>query len=95
MVVSDEPGIYSEGMHGVRHENLLLCTDAGSNDFGNWLRFDSLSLCPFDTEPLIAEMLSPSEREWLNNYHASVYAALRPYLNDLDGQWLQRKTLAI
>ena len=95
MVTSDEPGIYREGMHGVRHENLLLCVSAGLNDFGTWLRFEPLTLCPFDTAPLLVEMLTPAEREWLNNYHAQVYATLRPYLDDFDGQWLQQKTTAI
>ena len=95
MVTSDEPGIYREGMHGVRHENLLLCEDAGTNDFGGWLRFEPLTLCPFDTEPLILEMLTPAEREWLNNYHAVVYSTLRPYLDDADGEWLRRKTEAV
>ena len=95
MVTSDEPGIYREGMHGVRHENLILCTDAGANDFGRWLRFEPLTLCPFDTEPLLADMLTPAERDWLNNYHAQVYAALRPFLDDFDGDWLQQRTRAV
>ena len=95
MVTSDEPGIYREGMHGVRHENLILCTDAGENDFGRWLRFEPLTLCPFDTEPLLADLLTPAERDWLNNYHAQVYAALRPFLDEFDGEWLQKKTAAI
>lgn len=95
MVTSDEPGIYREGMHGVRHENLILCTDAGENDFGRWLRFEPLTLCPFDTEPLLADMLTPAERDWLNNYHAQVYAALRPFLDDFDGEWLQKRTRAV
>ena len=95
MVTSDEPGIYREGMHGVRHENLLICVDAGSNDFGNWLRFEPLTLCPFDTEPLLVEMLTQAERDWLNNYHAQVYAASRPFLDEFDGEWLRRKTEAV
>ena len=95
IVTSDEPGIYREGMHGVRHENLILCTDAGENDFGRWLRFEPLTLCPFDTEPLLADMLTPAERDWLNNYHSQVYAALRPFLDDFDGEWLQKKTKAV
>lgn len=95
MVTSDEPGIYREGMHGVRHENLLLCVDAGSNDFGSWLRFDPLTLCPFDTEPLIADMLSPAERDWLNSYHSNVYSALRPLLDEADAEWLRKKTEAL
>lgn len=95
MVVSDEPGIYREGLFGVRHENLLLCVDAGTNDFGRWLRFEPLTLCPFDTSALLTEMLTPAEREWLNDYHAMVYARLCPYLDESDARWLELKTAAI
>ena len=95
MVVSDEPGIYREGLFGVRHENLLLCVDAGTNDFGSWLRFEPLTLCPFDTSPLLADMLTPAERDWLNDYHALVYDRLRPYLDDSDAQWLRERTIPV
>ena len=95
MVVSDEPGIYREGLFGVRHENLLLCVDAGTNDFGSWLRFEPLTLCPFDTAPLLVDMLTPAERDWLNDYHALVYDRLRPYLDESDADWLRRRTKAV
>jgi Xaa-Pro aminopeptidase len=95
MIVSDEPGIYREGKFGIRHENLLLCVSAGANDFGDWLRFEPLTLCPFDTEPLIADMLTPDEREWLNDYHEMVYGRLSPYLDASDAEWLREKTVAI
>ena len=92
LVVSDEPGIYREGLFGVRHENLILCVSAGSNDFGNWLRFEPLTLCPFDTSALLVDMLTPAERDWLNDYHALVYDRLRPYLDESDSEWLRRRT---
>ena len=95
MVVSDEPGIYREGLFGVRHENLILCVSAGSNDFGNWLRFEPLTLCPFDTSALLVDMLTPAERDWLNDYHALVYDRLRPYLDESDAEWLRRRTEAV
>ena len=95
MVVSDEPGIYREGLFGVRHENLLLCVDAGTNDFGRWLRFEPLTLCPFDTSALLVDMLTSAERDWLNSYHATVYARLHPYLNGSDADWLALKTAAV
>ena len=95
MIVSDEPGIYREGLFGIRHENLLLCVPAGTNDFGDWLRFEPLTLCPFDTEPLIEGMLTPDEREWLNDYHEMVYGRLSPYLDASDAEWLREKTVAI
>ena len=95
MVVSDEPGIYREGQFGVRHENLLLCVEAGTNDFGSWLRFEPLTLCPFDTSALIVDMLTPAEQQWLNDYHSMVYARLRPYLNDAVGEWLRKRCASI
>ena len=95
MVVSDEPGIYREGQFGVRHENLILCVSAGSNDFGNWLRFEPLTLCPFDTSPLLVDMLTPAERDWLNDYHALVYDRLRPYLDESDAEWLRERTIPV
>ena len=95
MVVSDEPGIYREGMFGVRHENLLLCVSAGANDFGSWLRFEPLTLCPFDTAPLLVDMLTPAERDWLNDYHALVYDRLRPYLDESDADWLRERTIPV
>ena len=95
MVVSDEPGIYREGLFGVRHENLLLCVNAGTNDFGRWLRFEPLTLCPFDTSALLLDMLTSAERDWLNSYHATVYARLHPYLNGSDADWLALKTAAV
>ena len=95
MVVSDEPGIYREGLFGVRHENLILCVSAGSNDFGNWLRFEPLTLCPFDTSALLVDMLTPAERDWLNDYHALVYDRLRPYLDESDAEWLKERTIPV
>ena len=95
MVVSDEPGIYREGLFGVRHENLLLCVPAGSNDFGTWLRFEPLTLCPFDTEPLLVDMLTPAERNWLNSYHRMVYEKLQPLLDAQCAEWLKNKTKAV
>lgn len=91
MIVSDEPGIYREGMHGVRHENLLLCVSEGENEFGRWLGFEPLTLCPFDTSALLPELLDRAELEWLDAYHASVYETLSPLLDDELARWLQQK----
>ena len=95
MVVSDEPGIYREGMHGVRHENLLLCVDAGTNGFGSWLRFEPLTLCHFDTSAIVKDLLGREETDWLNEYNAMVYSTLSPYLPEDVASWLKEKTLAI
>lgn len=95
MVTSDEPGIYREGLHGVRHENLLLCKELCNNEFGTWLRFETLTLCHFDTGPVIRELLTEEEREWLNDYNARVCRELSPYLSVEIAAWLREKTEAI
>ena len=91
MIISDEPGIYREGMHGVRHENLLLCVPMGENEFGRWLGFEPLTLCHFDTSALLPELLDRDELEWLDAYHQNVYETLSPYLDDELARWLQHK----
>lgn len=92
MVTSDEPGIYREGMHGVRHENILLCCDAGSNDFGEWLCFETLTCCHIDTSAVVAELMTDGEIEWLNAYNTSVCKRLSPHLPSDIAQWLREKT---
>ena len=95
MITSNEPGIYREGMHGVRHENLVLCVEDGSSDFGDWLRFETITLCHFDTSAIIVDLLDRGEIEWLNAYNARVCAALSPLLPPEEAEWLARKCRAI
>ena len=95
MITSDEPGIYREGLFGVRHENLLLCVEAGRNDFGRWLAFEPLTLCHFDTSILVRELLTQEEIDWLNAYHERVYRTLAPELPTEVARWLREKTAAI
>ena len=95
MVVSDEPGIYREEMHGVRHENLLLCREMGDNEFGSWLGFEPLTLCHFDTSCLDAALLTEAERDWLNAYQERVYRTLSPRLPAEVAAWLRGKTLPV
>jgi len=95
MVMSDEPGIYISGCYGIRIENLILCTDDISNDFGRFLTFETLTLCPIDTKPIAVSMLSDDERDWLNHYHATVYEKLSPYLDEEHKTWLKKKTLPL
>lgn len=95
MITSDEPGIYREGKFGVRHENLILCVDAGVNDFGHWLRFETLTLCHFDTSILVKDLLDRSEIDWLNAYNEHVYRTLSPRLTPSVASWLRQKTLPI
>jgi len=95
MVTSDEPGIYREGSHGVRHENVLLCKMLEENEFGTWLGFETLTLCHIDTLPLIASLMEPSEIEWLNNYNKTVYDKLSPHLTYEESSWLKKKTAPV
>ena len=92
MVLSDEPGIYREGMHGVRHENLLLVVEKGSTPFGRWLGFEPLTLCHFDTSAILPELLDAEELEWLNAYNEKVYLCLRDSLSADEQAWLRDKT---
>ena len=92
MIVSDEPGIYREGQHGVRHENLLLCVEAGVSEFGRWLAFEPLTLCHFETEALDLSLLDRDEIDWLNAYHERVWQALSPHLPGEIADWLRDKT---
>lgn len=95
MTVTNEPGIYLEGKFGVRIENTLLIVPAESTAFGDFLKFETLTLAPIDTAPIVLEMLSTEEREWLNNYHRRVYESLSPYLEGNDKEWLRKATLPI
>ncbi len=95
MTVTNEPGIYLEGKFGVRIENTLLIVPAESTAFGDFLKFETLTLAPIDTAPIVLEMLSTEEREWLNNYHHRVYESLSPYLEGSEKEWLRKATLPI
>lgn len=95
MVMSDEPGVYISGCYGIRIENLILCTDDTTNDFGHFLTFETLTLCPIDTKPIAVNMLSDDERNWLNSYHTMVYEKLSPYLDEAHKTWLKKKTLPL
>lgn len=92
MTVTDEPGIYLPGKFGVRIENTLLITPYKTTDFGDFLQFESLTLCPIDTTPILTDMLLEEEIEWLNAYHRHVYDTLAPYLDDEERNWLKEKT---
>jgi Xaa-Pro aminopeptidase len=92
MVTSNEPGLYREGMHGVRHENIILCRDAGSTEFGDWLDFETLTCCHIDTSAVLPELLGPEALAWLNGYNDYVYKTLAPLLPDEVAQWLKIKT---
>ena len=92
MVISDEPGYYAAGRFGIRHENLLLVQPAEASGF---LRFETLTLAPFDRDALDPALLTASERDWLNGYHRRVYAQIAPLVPTEVRQWLREVTAAL
>ena len=88
MTVTDEPGIYLAGRFGVRIENTLLTVPYKETEFGQFLQFETLTLCPIDTTPIVREMLTDEETEWLNAYHRTVFERISPHLNDEEKAWL-------
>ncbi|MDD1974749.1 MULTISPECIES: aminopeptidase P family protein [Pseudomonas] len=95
MITSIEPGTYRPGQWGVRIENLVFNREAGRSEFGDFLKFETLTLCPIDTRCLLPELLSEEERSWLNGYHQQVCERLAPLLDGEALQWLQKRTAAI
>ena len=91
MITSIEPGVYKPGRHGVRHENLAVVVLAEENEFGQFLAFETLTLCPIDTRALDPALLDADELIWLNAYHAHVLEQLAPLLEESDRQWLQQR----
>ncbi|KQZ77506.1 peptidase M24 [Rhodanobacter sp. Root561] len=95
MISSIEPGLYKPGRHGIRHENLAVVVEAEQTEFGEFLAFETLTMCPFDRRALEPGLLNPEERAWLDDYHASVRAALSPLLEEADLEWLNRHCAAL
>ena len=95
MATSNEPALYREGMHGIRHENIILCREAGSSDFGEWLDFETLTLCHFDTSAIIPQILGFEALKWLNDYNDRVYRTLAPLLPPQTAAWLRDKTMPL
>ncbi|MFP5390226.1 MAG: M24 family metallopeptidase [Gammaproteobacteria bacterium] len=95
MITSVEPGIYRPGQWGIRIENLVLNQNAGNSSFGDFLQFETLTLCPIDTRCIERALLRADEIEWLNHYHASVRARLSPHVQGAAAAWLAQRTEAI
>ena len=95
MTVTDEPGIYKAGKHGIRTENTLLIVPAQETAFGPFFRFEPLTLCPIDKAPIEREMLTAEEIEWLNSYHRTVYEKLAPRLDAETREWLKEACSAL
>ncbi len=95
MVVTNEPGIYREGVHGVRIENIMFVVDAAQSEFGKFYKFEALTLCPIDTKGIIVEMLTAEEKQWFNDYHKMVYDKLAPHLDSAHQAFLKEITKPI
>lgn len=92
MTVTNEPGIYRAGKYGIRTENTMLTVPSRKTDFGEFYKFEQLTLCPINTETILWDMLSPEETNWLKEYHETVYSKLSPLLTDEEKQWLRNAT---
>jgi Xaa-Pro aminopeptidase len=95
MITSNEPGLYRRGQYGIRTENLVVTKEVSENEFGTFLAFETLTLCPIDRSLIKVELLSPSEKEWINQYHQKVYSQLKTALGNEEAEWLKAKTAAI
>lgn len=92
MITSNEPGLYREGIHGIRCENLVLTVPAMTTEFGDFYKFETLTLCPFDRKLFDLSIMSDDEIAWVNDYHSKVFAALSPELDDDCRAWLAQAT---
>ncbi|SMC21901.1 Xaa-Pro aminopeptidase [Clostridium acidisoli DSM 12555] len=95
MVITNEPGIYKEGKHGIRTENMMLVVEDEKTEFGQFMKFEPVTFCPIDLAGINKDMLTESEKQWLNSYHKEVYVKLAPYLNEEEKVWLQEETKTI
>ena len=95
MTITDEPGIYLPDRCGARTENTLLIVPYKETEFGRFLQFESLTLCPIDKAPIVREMMTQEEIDWLNQYHQRVFEAISPYLTDGETVWLREACEAI
>lgn len=95
MVITNEPGIYKEGKHGVRTENIMLVVEEEKTEFGQFMSFEAITYCPIDLDAIDKDMLTDKEKQWLNDYHKMVYKRLSPYLDDEYKAWLKKETREI
>ncbi len=92
MITSDEPGYYEENSHGIRTENLLLCVKDEKNQYGQFMRFETLTMVPIDLEPADLSLLTEEEIQWINDYHQEVYEKISPRVTEDVAQWLKEAT---
>lgn len=95
MFISNEPGLYRTNEYGIRTENLIMVTPDQQSEFGQFLRFETLTLFPIDVNLIDIDLLTKDEIDWLNAYHQEVYDKIAPYLNEVEKEWLRDKTKEI
>lgn len=95
MITTNEPGIYLEGKYGIRIENELLCVSKATNEFGSFLGFETLTVAPIDLDAIDISLLTQEEKNWLNQYHESVYKRLEPLITPDEALWLKHVTRQI
>ena len=95
MVITDEPGLYIEGSHGIRLENELLARKGVQNEYGQFLYFETITLIPFDLDAISLDMLNEENRKLLNDYHKRVYEEIAPHLNEEEKVFLKKYTRAV
>lgn len=92
MILSNEPGYYCAGKYGIRHENLVLCTEAQKTEYGRFMKLETLTMVPFDTDAIDPRQMTEQELNWLNEYHQRVYQTLSPYFEGEELVWLRNIT---
>lgn len=95
MVLTNEPGLYREGRYGIRLENMILVDQAFENEFGTFMKFETMTYCHFERNLMETDLLSREEKAWINSYHAMVYDTLSPGLDKDVASWLREKTRPI
>ena len=95
MFTSDEPGLYIEGSHGIRTENLLICHRAEKNMYGQFMNFETMTFAPIDLDAVVISEMEPSDVRLLNAYHKEVYEKLSPYMTEEENEWLKEVTRPI
>lgn len=92
MLVTNEPGFYKDGEYGIRTENIMLVREDCENEYGDFMKFETTTLCPIDLRGIEKELLNDGELKWLNDYHSDVYRSLRIHLNKQEQEWLKVQT---
>ena len=95
MITTDEPGYYEEGQFGIRTENELLCIKGEKTEYGQFMKFENLTIAPIDLDALDIQKMSAQDKDMLNQYHEKVYKILETYMTEEEREWLKKYTRKI